>query len=95
MVSPIERTHLLEYGVVALLIHEALLERSSNGIAVPMPAIVAVIAASVVGAIDESLQLAIPTRVFDPLDMLVNALSAAVAVTASTTLSRIRLARRG
>ena len=69
MASPEERTHLLEYGVVALLIHEALVERAKNGANVPRPALLAIAATTVIGAIDECIQLAIPSRVFDPIDL--------------------------
>jgi len=38
MGSPEERTHLLEYGIVAALVHMAFLERVANGRTVPRPA---------------------------------------------------------
>ena len=38
-VSPAERTHLMEYSVVAVLIFQALRERSENGRRVPVPAV--------------------------------------------------------
>ena len=90
--NPAERTHLVEYGVVALLIHEALAERVSQGRRVPYPALIAVVAAALVGAVDEGLQAVIPNRVFDPRDLLFNLLAAVMAVTASVAL---RWARRG
>lgn len=37
-----ERTHLIEYGIVAALIHQALLERARNGREVPRPALLTV-----------------------------------------------------
>lgn len=90
MASPVERSHLLEYGVVALLIHEALTERARNGSPVPRPAIIAIIATTVLGIVDECIQLAIPSRVFDPIDMAFNALAAVVAVGATLALTRVR-----
>jgi hypothetical protein len=39
MAIPTERSHLVEYGVVALFIYEALLERASQGRRVPVPAL--------------------------------------------------------
>lgn len=92
MASPEERTHLLEYGVVALLIHEALTERVRNGGDVPRPALLAIVATSVVGAVDECIQLIIPSRVFDPIDLGFNALAATVAVGATLVLERVRQA---
>lgn len=90
--SPEERTHLLEYGVVALLIHEALIERASNGAHVPRPAILAIVSTSVIGAVDECIQLVIPSRVFDPIDLGFNTLAATVAVGATLVLSHVRQA---
>ena len=91
MSIPTERSHLIEYGVVALFIHEALTERASHGRRVPAPALLAVLATTLVGVIDECIQLLIPRRVFDPLDMLFNLLAAIMAVAASSAL---RWARR-
>ena len=42
--NPAERTHLLEYGIVAALIHMALQERVRNGRPVPNPAALTVVA---------------------------------------------------
>lgn len=86
MSIPTERSHLIEYGVVALFIHEALTERASHGRRVPAPALLAVLAATLIGVFDECIQLALPTRVFDPIDMLFNLLAAVMAVTASMAL---------
>ena len=91
MSVPTERSHLVEYGVVAVFIHEALTERASRGRRVPVPALLAIVAASVVGAVDEGIQRLIPSRVFDPVDILFNVLAAAMAVTSSVAL---RWARR-
>lgn len=91
MSVPTERSHLVEYGVVAVFIHEALLERASRGRRVPVPALMAIVAASLVGVIDEGIQRLIPSRVFDPVDILFNVLAATMAVTASVAL---RWARR-
>ena len=86
MSIPTERSHLIEYGVVALFIHEALAERASHGRRVPAPALLAVLAATLIGVVDECIQLALPSRVFDPIDMLFNLLAAVMAVTASSAL---------
>ena len=86
MSIPTERSHLIEYGVVALFIHEALTERERHGRPVPAPALLAVLAATLIGVVDECIQLALPSRVFDPIDMLFNLLAAVMAVTASSAL---------
>lgn len=90
-----ERSHLMEYGVVAVFILEALHERAAQGRRVPLPALIAIVATAVIGAIDEWLQLYIPSRVFDWLDMLFNLVAAAMAVTAAVFLRWVRMRIRG
>ena len=85
-----ERSHLIEYGVVALLIYEALSERASQGRRVPAPAVLAFLLAVLVGVVDEGIQWFVPVRVFDPLDMVFNALAAVMAVAASAALAWAR-----
>ena len=85
-----ERSHLIEYSVVAGLIHEALTERASQGRRVPVPALLAFLAAVVVGAVDEGIQAFLPSRVFDPLDILFNALAAFMAIAGSVALAWAR-----
>lgn len=90
MALPEERTHLIEYGVVAAFIQQALTERKQSGAPVRSPSVMALILASVIGAIDEFIQLIIPSRVFDPLDVFVNVVSAAMAIVTIEVLSRAR-----
>lgn len=73
-----ERTHLIEYGVVAVLIYEAHRERSSHGRRVPAPALLAVGATALVGILDECIQAFLPNCVFDLRDILFNILAAAL-----------------
>ena len=44
-----ERSHLIEYGVVASFIYEALKERRGHGSRVPVPSVLAVLATGVIG----------------------------------------------
>ena len=88
--TPEERTHLIEYGVVAVFIYEALTERAKHGRRVPVPALVAVLAASFVGLLDESIQAFLPSRAYDIRDVLFNVLAALMAVAASAALARAR-----
>lgn len=87
---PEERTHLIEYSLVAALMLEALRERQAGGARVPAPAFIAVGATALVGAIDEGIQWLLPNRVFDPVDMLFNLLAALVAVAGVEGLRRAR-----
>ena len=79
-----ERSHLIEYAVIALLIHEALIERSrasltqSSQLALAIKSFVVVMLISLA---DETIQWGLPGRVFDLRDMLFNAIAAGVALT--------------
>lgn len=90
MAVPEERSHLIEYSVVALLVYAALRERDSNGEQVPYPAILAIAITSLVGFVDECIQLFIPTRVFDWFDILFNFLAGLMAVCGSAALDWAR-----
>lgn len=95
MVTPEARTHLIEYGVVALLIHQALRERVRHGRHVPAPAAVAIGAGAALGLLDETIQSLLPNRRYDIVDVGFNALAAVMAVTASALLSYARKRDRG
>lgn len=84
------RSHLIEYGVVAAFMHEALRERARHGRRVPAPALLTVLATGLVGVLDECIQLLLPSRVFDPLDMLFNVPGGVMAVSASAALGWAR-----
>jgi len=85
-----ERTHLFEYGLVAVLILEALNERRRNGRRVPAPAAIAVGMTAALGWVDEAIQAFLPNRVYDPRDVAVNILAGAMAVAASVLMTRVR-----
>ena len=86
--SPEERTHLFEYGIVAVLIHQALAERSRNGRRVPVPAALALVPAALLGWLDEGIQALLPNRVYDTFDVASNALAAVIAIGANVAVSR-------
>lgn len=92
MTVPEERSHMIEYAVLALLVHEALLERRAGGADVPAPGLLAIVIATAAGALDEGVQLLLPSRVFDPVDLLFNAVAATLAVLGRSGIDR--LARR-
>ena len=81
-----ERSHLIEYGVIAAFIHEALEERAKQGKRVPFPSFLAVVVTALIGVLDELIQHFIPNRVFDPVDILFNTMAAALAVAAIAAL---------
>ena len=97
-VSPEERTHLFEYGIVAVLIYQALSERSRNGRGVRAPAALALVVTALLGWLDEGIQALLPNRVYDNFDVASNALAALMAISASLAISRAGAAvarRRG
>ncbi len=75
-----ERSHLIEYSVLAVFIFEALSERRQNGRGLKFTASAAIVMTSLIGIFDESIQIFLPNRVFDPQDMLFNILAATMAV---------------
>ena len=85
-----ERSHLIEYSVVAVFIYEALNERKRNGQRVPFPAIITIILTSLAGLLDEIIQLFIPNRVFDLQDIVFNTLAAVLSMIAILLLSWAR-----
>ena len=82
-----ERTHLIEYGIVAALIHQALLERVRNGRHVPGPAALTVAVTAGLGTLDEIVQAMLPSRVFDVRDIFFNALAGFMVVAARLALA--------
>lgn len=87
---PEERTHLIEYGVVAVFVHAALKERVRQGRRVRAPAPIAIVATACLGAIDEGIQWLLPNRVFDPIDIAFNAIAAVMAIGTSLALAWAR-----
>jgi len=90
MAVPTERSHLIEYGVVAAFIFEALTERARQGRRVPVPALAAITLTSLIGTVDECIQFVLPSRVFEVTDILFNVLAAVMAV---GTIKTLRWAR--
>ena len=80
MQIPEERTHLIEYGLVAVLIHQALVERRSHGRRVPTSAALTVAVTALLGLLDEGIQAILPGRVYDLRDVGFNALAGLLAI---------------
>ena len=86
----VERSHLFEYAIVAIFVYAALAERDRNGRRlVGPPALVAIVVATTIGVLDEAIQAILPFRVFDPVDMLFNALAVIAAVLASVAIGSV------
>ena len=85
-----ERSHLIEYSVLAILIHKALLERSKYRTLTLKPGLLAFILAFSFGVLDESIQYFIPTRVFDVEDIIFNGSAVSMALIASLILQFVK-----
>jgi succinate dehydrogenase hydrophobic anchor subunit len=86
-----ERTHLFEYGLVAILIYQALTERLQHD-RVLVPAVLAVAVTGLLGWLDEGIQALLPDRVYDLRDAGFNALAGPMAIGASLELFQSRSA---
>lgn len=85
-----ERGHLFEYSVLAIFIHKALIERAIQGKKNSNPALFAFIIAFAIGVLDEFIQLFIPSRVFDPIDILFNGFVAFMAIGGSSAIRWVK-----
>ncbi|MBT8186731.1 MAG: VanZ family protein [Croceitalea sp.] len=88
--TPEHRTHLYEYGLLALIIYEALRERALNGGKVAKPALMAILITVILGWLDEGIQAIWPNRHYDIVDVGFNALAAVLAISANLTLRWLR-----
>ena len=85
-----ERTHLMEYSILAIFIHKALIERN-QGKKIAITGLFAFLITFTIGFLDELIQLFLPSRVFDSIDILFNTLAAFMTITASLLIHWIRV----
>ncbi len=90
MPVPEARSHMFEYGLLAILIYQALTERRQNGREIPVPAVIAVVATTLLGWLDEGIQAFLPNRVYDLLDVGFDAAAALTAIVATLFMSWAR-----
>jgi len=76
----VERTHLIEYGLLATFIFQALEERDQNNRKVPLIPLITIGATSFFGLVDEVIQALLPNRIFDIRDVGFNVIAAVIAV---------------
>jgi VanZ family protein len=88
--TPEERTHLIEYSLVAILIHRALIERQRQGKQVPLPVVLVVDLTVLSGWVDDGIQWTLPNRGYDPVDVGFNFFAALVAIGGSLALTWAR-----
>ncbi|SFR51884.1 VanZ like family protein [Robiginitalea myxolifaciens] len=75
-----ERSHMVEYGLLAILIYKALMERKKQDDAVTYPFLFAIVITGMIGTIDECIQYFLPYRVFDFFDIGFNFFAAFLGV---------------
>jgi len=85
-----ERSHLIEYSVLAIFIHKALSERVRQGGQVLMPALFSFVVTCLIGVLDECIQIFLPNRVFDPMDIMFNCIAVTMAIGASVHITWLR-----
>ena len=89
-----DRTHLFEYGLLALLLRESLHARGEAGASVRFAGAWTLGAITLLGAIDEGLQILMPDRVGSLRDLMVDALAGLVVVLLFEVALRLRAASR-
>jgi len=82
-----ERSHLIEYSVLAILLHKAFKERFVLDNKIFKPAFFSLFVGILLGTLDESIQLLIPHRYFDPQDIIFNCLAVTMAIGTSLLLN--------
>lgn len=85
-----ERSHLIEYSVLAIFVHMALMERRGQENQVLKTALLAFLITFATGVLDECLQIFLPDRVFDLTDMVFNGLAGLMAIGARVILQWVR-----
>lgn len=85
-----ERSHMFEYSFLVILILFALRERQKHTSLKWSPYIMALVITGSIGILDELLQLLVPVRVFDPIDIGFNLFAVAGSLFAYWVLTKIR-----
>ena len=85
-----ERTHLIEYSVLAIFIHNALRERAKLRKPTIRPSVMSIILTFLNGVVDEGIQLVLPDRRFDMEDIFFNGSAIIMAIVSSMVLGWAR-----
>ena len=79
--------------MLAIFIHKALLERRNQRDQILIPAPLALVVTFLIGVLDECIQIILPNRVFDPVDILFNGMAATMAIGSSVSFTWVRKLR--
>ncbi|MDC8003218.1 VanZ family protein [Aureisphaera galaxeae] len=85
-----ERSHLIEYSILTIFVHRALMERKLHRKKPTRPALWAGAIVFGIGVVDECIQLVLPDRVFDTDDILFNGIAVVLALSSTVLLQWIR-----
>ena len=89
-ITTAERSHMLEYGLLSILIYEALIERKLNRKNVKIPVLTSIFGAGTIGLLDECIQYFISYRIFDIIDIGFNYLASAFGVLTSIGVRKLK-----
>lgn len=89
-ITTAERSHMFEYGLLSILIYEALIERKLNGKNVRIPVLSSILGAGTIGLLDECIQYFISYRIFDIIDIGFNYLASAFGVLTSIGVRKLK-----
>ena len=85
-----ERTHLIEYSVLAIFFRMAFLEYRKRR-ELKFPNLYAWVSAVTIGVLDEVMQIIVPHRTFDVEDIFFNVMAVTMAIVAALCLNWVRL----
>ena len=86
-----ERSHMIEYSVLTIFVHKALTERIGRGDQKLLSSILTFLIVLIVGTLDECIQILLPGRIFDPLDIFFNGFAAFITIGSIIVLRWIRM----
>jgi len=89
-ITTAERSHMFEYGLLSILIYEALIERKLNRKNVKIPVLTSIFGAGTIGLLDECIQYFISYRIFDIIDIGFNYLASAFGVLTSIGVRKLK-----
>ncbi|MDH3246546.1 MAG: VanZ family protein [Saprospiraceae bacterium] len=85
-----EGSHVIEYSILAIFIDKAINERVKQGKNIAWPSMVAWVISLMIGVIDESIQIFIPDRIFDPTDIAFNGIAVTLAIVPGLLIKWVR-----
>ncbi len=85
-----ERSHLMEYSILAIFMQKAFVERFKPENLILKPAMYAFGLAIIIGILDEWIQRYLPNRSYDPEDIIFNTIAVSMAIGTSLFLTWLR-----